>query len=169
MRTERQKQLGPGRPRPARRWSVVATRREEIRSVRKSFTIQGLRRRCAPKHRNIRHETAGWDRIDHQEVSVLCCHGPGAQFGVPGPQFFRRLWFNGRMSPCQGDDPGAIPGGRSTFDTPCASLRSRASKTQRAWGSTKAACHSSDEHLDGVNRDAKDRIVFTSRRRVAIK
>ena len=35
-------------------------------------TIEGLRRRCAPKHRNSRRETAGWDRVDHQEVFVLC-------------------------------------------------------------------------------------------------
>ena len=25
-----------------------------------------------PKHRNSRRETAGWGRIDHQEVFVLC-------------------------------------------------------------------------------------------------
>jgi hypothetical protein len=37
-----------------------------------SDRLQGLRRRCAHKHRNSRRETAGWDRIDHQEVFVLC-------------------------------------------------------------------------------------------------
>jgi hypothetical protein len=26
-----------------------------------------------------------------------------------------RLWFNSRMSSCQGDGPGAIPGGRTNF------------------------------------------------------
>lgn len=32
---------------------------------------KGFRRRCAPKHRNSRRETAGWDIIDRQEVFVL--------------------------------------------------------------------------------------------------
>ncbi len=36
------------------------------------FTFEGLRGRCAPKHRNSRRETAGWDLTDHQEVFVLC-------------------------------------------------------------------------------------------------
>lgn len=55
------------------------------------------------------------------------------------------------MAPCQGACPGAIPSNRtslrspsfvsaSQFHTPSASLRSRVSKTQRAWGNTKAAC-----------------------------
>src|SRR5262245_39334281 len=30
------------------------------------FTIEGLRGRCAPKHRNNRRESAGWDRIDRK-------------------------------------------------------------------------------------------------------
>src|SRR5664279_6635803 len=44
------------------------------------------------------------------------------------------------MAPCQGARPGAIPGIRTNLDTPCASLRSRVSKTQFARGSTEAAC-----------------------------
>jgi len=42
------------------------------RTIRPDFTIEGLRRRCALKHRNSRRETAGWDRVDRQEVFVLC-------------------------------------------------------------------------------------------------
>src|SRR5580693_3378888 len=41
---------------------------------------------------------------------------------------------------CQGARPGAIPGNRTNLNTPRASLRDRVSKTQSAWGSTKAAC-----------------------------
>ena len=70
-------QIGPGWLRPAHRRSVATRRRAENRGVRPDFKIKGLRRRCAPKHRNNRRETAGWDRVDRQEVSVLCCHGPG--------------------------------------------------------------------------------------------
>ena len=44
------------------------------------------------------------------------------------------------MASCQGARPGAIPGNRTNLDTPCASLRSRVSKTQHARGSTEAAC-----------------------------
>ena len=44
------------------------------------------------------------------------------------------------MALCQGARPGAIPGNRTNLDTPRASLRDRVSKTQSAWGSTKAAC-----------------------------
>ena len=51
-----------------------------------------------------------------------------------------RLWFNSRMSPCQGECPGAIPGNRTTYNRPRASVRNRVSKSQCAWGSTKAAC-----------------------------
>ena len=44
------------------------------------------------------------------------------------------------MAPCPGACPGAIPGSRTTSNRPRASVRSRVSKTQRAWGGTKAAC-----------------------------
>ena len=44
------------------------------------------------------------------------------------------------MALCQGACPGAIPGNRTNFLTPSASLRDRVSKIQFAWGSTKAAC-----------------------------
>ena len=45
------------------------------------------------------------------------------------------------MASCQGARPGAIPGNRTNFlHRPRASLRDRVSKTQSAWGSTKAAC-----------------------------
>src|SRR5213593_347149 len=51
-------------------------------TIRPDFTIQGLRGRCAPKHRNSRRETAGWDRIDRQEVFVLCWKaGPSPNVG----------------------------------------------------------------------------------------
>ena len=49
---------------------LVAT--EGVQVPESNFTIEGLRGRCAPKHRNSRRETAGWDRIDPQEVFVLC-------------------------------------------------------------------------------------------------
>lgn len=45
------------------------------------------------------------------------------------------------MASCQGARPDAIPGNRTNFlHRPRASLRTRVSKTQSAWGSTKAAC-----------------------------
>jgi hypothetical protein len=63
-------------------------------TIRPHFTIEGLRWRCALKHRNSRRETAGWDRIDRQEVFVLCWKaGPNVgsaearagSMNVPGP------------------------------------------------------------------------------------
>src|SRR5205823_13947535 len=50
--------------------------------------------------------------------------------------------FNSRMSSCQGDGPGAIPGSRTNFLAGCASARGRVPKTQLTPGSTEAACHS---------------------------
>src|SRR5438034_11665561 len=51
-------------------------------TFRPDFTIEGLCRRCAPKHRNSRRETAGWDRVDRQEVFVLCWKaGPSPNVG----------------------------------------------------------------------------------------
>ena len=50
-------------------WPLVAE--TSVRTFEPDFTIEGLRRRCAPKHRNSRRETAGWDRVDRQEVFVL--------------------------------------------------------------------------------------------------
>src|SRR5205085_5412253 len=48
------------------------------RTSENNFTIQGLRRRCAPKHRNSRRETAGWYRkIARGVCSLLKSHGPG--------------------------------------------------------------------------------------------
>jgi len=44
------------------------------------------------------------------------------------------------MAPRHGACPGAIPGNRTITYTPRASLRSRVSKTQPAWGGTRAAC-----------------------------
>jgi len=41
-------------------------------TTKPDFTIEGLRRRCAFKHRNSRRETAGWDRLDRQEMFDLC-------------------------------------------------------------------------------------------------
>ena len=93
------------------------------RAARKSetnFTIEGLRRRCAFKHRNSRRETAGWDRVDHQEVFVLCwkagpspnvgsAKGSGREVLADGHKptqlpalLISRLWFNSRMSSCHG-------------------------------------------------------------------
>ena len=88
------------------------------------FTIEGLRRRCAPKHRKSRRETAGWDRIDRQEVFVLCWKaGPSPNVGSAKARvgsvrtlpalLLSRPWFNSRMSSCQVDGPGAIPGSRT--------------------------------------------------------
>ena len=36
------------------------------------FYILRASEEVCPEHRNNRHETAGWDRKDHQEVFVLC-------------------------------------------------------------------------------------------------
>ena len=50
--------------------------------IEPDFTFEGLCRRCAPKHRNSRRETAGWDRVDRQEVFVLCWKaGPSPNVG----------------------------------------------------------------------------------------
>jgi hypothetical protein len=45
------------------------------------------------------------------------------------------------MAPRHGACPGAIPGDRTNFHRPCASLRDRVSKTQSARGGTGTACH----------------------------
>jgi hypothetical protein len=66
---------------------------ETAATIFPDFKIKGLRRRCALKHRNSRRETAGWDRIDHQEVFVLLCDltaGQSAKVNVrcfPLPDF----------------------------------------------------------------------------------
>ena len=66
------------------------------------------------------------------------------------------------MAPCQGARPGAIPGNRTNFlHRPRASLRDRVSKTQSAWGSTKAACQI-------VNRQSKIINFFRGRGRQAM-
>src|SRR5439155_24471787 len=49
--------------------SVAGT---SARTFRPDLTLEELCRRCAPTHRNSRRETAGWDRIDRQEVFVHC-------------------------------------------------------------------------------------------------
>ena len=33
----------------------------------------------------------------------------------PGPLFFMRWWFNGRIGPCQGSDAGSIPAQRTLY------------------------------------------------------
>ena len=45
-----------------------------------------------------------------------------------------------RMSPRHGECPGATPGSRTNSLKPRTSSCSRASKSQHAWGSTRAAC-----------------------------
>ena len=45
------------------------------------------------------------------------------------------------MALFQGAGPGVIPGNRTNFHRPRASVRDRVSKTQFARGSTEAACH----------------------------
>jgi hypothetical protein len=64
--------------------------------------------------------------------------------------FFKRSNFRGcdltaewllAREHIRGAFPGAIPGNRTNLHTPRANLRDRVSKTQSAWGSTKAACH----------------------------
>jgi len=49
-------------------------------------------------------------------------------------------WLFAKEVLADGHQPGAIPGDRTNFLTPSASLRDRVSKTPSAWGSTKAAC-----------------------------
>jgi len=90
----------------------------------KDFTIEGLRRRCAPKHRNSRRETAGWDRVGRQEVFVLCWKaGPSPNDGSAKARA-------GSMN-----TPGPF-----NFHKSRTSLCGRVSKTQPAWGSTRATC-----------------------------
>src|SRR5580658_2966503 len=57
------------------------------------------------------------------------------------PSYFRGCDLNRRIPPCQGGSPGAIPGSRTKSNKSRTSLCSRVSKTQPAWGSTRAACH----------------------------
>ena len=47
---------------------------------------------------------------------------------------------------------GENPAGAANFDTQCASLRSRASKAQRGWGSTNTACHFSGTIAQAVEQ-----------------
>ena len=50
----------------------------------KDFTIEGLRRRCAPKHRKNHRETVGWYRkIARGVCSLLKWHRPGVH-DTPG-------------------------------------------------------------------------------------
>ena len=70
--------------------------------------------------------------------SLLKWHGPGAS-KLPA-LLLSRLWFNSRISSGQVDGPGAIPGGRSNSLHAAHQQCSRVSKTQFAWGSTRAAC-----------------------------
>src|SRR5580658_5253261 len=88
------------------------------------FSNQGLRRRCAPKHRNNRRETAGWDRIDHQEVFVLYCNMARAG-GVRTPPALLISNLRFRISDC-----GLREG--------CASARGEVSKTLLTPGGTEA-------------------------------
>src|SRR2546430_4920772 len=58
------------------------------RTREKNFTIQGVRGRCAPKHRNSRRETVGWYRkIARGVCSLLKWHG--REHKAPGPFNFR--------------------------------------------------------------------------------
>ena len=64
--------MGAGEPRFFTGGVCPTVATEHARVPEPDFTIEGLRGRCAPKHRKSRRETAGWDPIDHQEVFVLC-------------------------------------------------------------------------------------------------
>ena len=59
---------------------------------------------------------------------------------APGPFNFRGCDLNSRIPPRHGGSPGAIPGSRTNSNRSRTSLCSRVSKTQFAWGSTRAAC-----------------------------
>ena len=104
---------------------------------------RALREVC-PKHRNNRREIpAGASFTREAAVFVLfVVGGVGcAQFAAPAAT--SRSSSKSRMPGCQPGDAGAIPADRTLFPdhTACASLRSRASKTQRARGSTGTPCH----------------------------
>ena len=115
--------------------------------------LKGFARRCASKHRNSRRETAGWDRIDRQEVFVLCwkagpspnvgsAKGSGREVLADGHKptqlpahLISRLCLAAECLPASevlahGHHPGAIPGSRTNLLTGCASARGRVSKTQ---------------------------------------
>ena len=81
--------------------------------------------RCASKHRNIRRE------------NVLRVRAP-KRAGSGERSLFAVLW-PAYISSADGTHKVISKG----FDTACASLRSRASKTQPARGSTGTPCHSS--------------------------
>jgi len=69
-----------------------------------------------PKHRNSRRETAGWDRIDHQEVFVFVeMHGPEVPMTLPALFNFRGCDLTARMASRHGACPGAIPGNRTSL------------------------------------------------------
>src|SRR5439155_10771145 len=140
-----------------------------VRKSKTDFTINGLRRRCAPKHRNSRRETAGWDRVDHQEVFVLCwkagpspnvgsAKGSGREVLADGHKptqlpalLISRLCLTGECLPARevlahGHHPGAIPGSRTNLLTGCASARGESPKLNSGCapappGGTEAACH----------------------------
>ena len=95
--------------------------------------LKGFARRCASKHRNSRRETAGWDRIDRQEVFVLCWKaGPSPNVG------------SAKSRAGSIDTPGPFNLHKSRTSS-C----SRVSKTQLAWGGTRATC----QFLFGVVAD----------------
>src|SRR5688500_13874291 len=93
-----------------------------------------MRMRCGPKHRNSRRETAGWDRIDRQEVFALSWKaGPSlnvgfAKTGAGSVRTFPALLpaRNDLMSRCsdaaadcqeKGEQIGHFPGFNALFET----------------------------------------------------
>jgi hypothetical protein len=61
------------------------------------FTVEGLRRRCAPKHRKSRRETAGWLKDTRRCLFFVEWHGPGGESF--GPSISTGAWLKSD-APC---------------------------------------------------------------------
>ena len=87
--------------------------RTSAETIKPDFTIEGLRRRCAPKHRNSHRETAGWDRIDRQGVFVLCFRQTRDHVKFQSvTRLAKKERGRGRQAmhlPCKQVDVGALP------------------------------------------------------------
>ena len=54
------------------RWGLpIASEDTRPDDLKRFYNLRASEEVC-PKHRNSRRESAGWDRVDHQELFVLC-------------------------------------------------------------------------------------------------
>lgn len=81
--------MGAGEPKLSTDELCLEAISNSAKQIQPDFTIKGIRRRCAQKHRNSRRETAGWDLASHQEVSVFFLPG-GMSLLIHSIRFSRR-------------------------------------------------------------------------------